>query len=795
MNSIPRFSITRPRVAGMVAVVLLGLLCIDAGVAQEVQDRWRVHTSMREVVDVSAAGDEIWAATSGGAFRYAPASGEIQAFTASNGLHGVAISALAYDPVRQVVWIGYRDGVLDRLDPETGAVRSYRDIARAERFTTREIRRFFLHGDSLLIATSFGVVVFDPVRGEVRDTYSRLGSLASATPVNDVLIAPTPAGVPGIWLATAAGVAHAPLGAPNLQDPQAWTVETSGLPALEVLALAWFRDRVYAGTVQGIAVRSAEGTYANTGITTYAVSDFAETPGRLLAVEQFTIIAVEPTGEMRRMEVPGYGSPTSVLGGPDGVWMGDRQGGLVGVTVPSPPATQVVVRREGVSPEGPFHNAFADLMVDSQGVLWAVSNEGLGFYRLGTDEQWTDYVAARVPELAGRGGFDRIYVDGRDHAWVGSAGSALIQVVPEGTLQFFNQTNSTLRAPKGESNANFILIGGIASDRQGNVWVTNRAAPEPLHVRTPDGEWTALSGFQCSGLSLTGVTFDRIVIDSFGQKWIVVLSEANLRQRLGLLVLDTRNTPTDTRDDVCRFFGTKGSGGQGLPGIDVTTVVEDRDGTIWIGTTEGLAFVINNGVVAHDASGVPVWPQLADRTLGTFLFYGARINDLVVDPANRLWVATDQGVHLVQQLVGGYEVVQSFTTENAPLLSNNVLAVAVRPQSGEVFFATEQGMVSYIGDAVAPVEQAGSLLVYPNPVRIEDGSEPDIFIDGLVETTELRILAPHGAVVASMSTRGGRIRWNGRDRSGQLVPSGVYLVVAVGQNGEGAAYGKVAVIR
>jgi hypothetical protein len=50
-------------------------------------------------------------------------------------------------------------------------------------------------------------------------------------------------------------------------------------------------------------------------------------------------------------------------------------------------------------------------------------------------------------------------------------------------------------------------------------------------------------------------------------------------------------------------------------------------------------------------------------------------------------------------------------------------------------------------------------------------------------------------VVAQFPTRGGRVRWDGRDRNSELVPSGVYLIVAVGKNGEGIAYGKVAIIR
>ena len=57
------------------------------------------------------------------------------------------------------------------------------------------------------------------------------------------------------------------------------------------------------------------------------------------------------------------------------------------------------------------------------------------------------------------------------------------------------------------------------------------------------------------------------------------------------------------------------------------------------------------------------------------------------------------------------------------------------------------------------------------------------------------VRARFGEVVAEFSARGGRAQWDGRDRSQQFVPSGLYLVVAVGENGEGTAFGKVAVVR
>lgn len=764
--------------------------------------RWQAHTSLRQVVALSVSTEALWAATSGGVFRYTPNGGELQVYTASEGLHSVQTQTVAYDARRGAVWIGYEDGVLDRVDVESGTVRTFRDIARAERFADRTIHRLLVHGDSLFVATAFGVVVVDPVREEVRDTYARLGSFAPGTAVYDLMIAPTTSGTPGLWLATAEGVAVGSLDTVNLQDPDAWTTETVGIPEGGVRSIAYFNGRVYAGTASGLASRADAGAYESLGVTNTAVNDLTATPARLLGVDRFGLVVVESTGQARTLRASGYENPSAVTVGPAGtVWVADRERGLVAVDIPPAPAQQFEVVQGDVYPEGPYHNRFSDLIVDADGSLWAAgvlaspSFPNTGFYRLDPDGTWESYIAGRVPEMQGLSSFERIHVDAAGTAWAGSAGAGLVQVTKDGAVTVYGSTNSTLRAPRGVSNADYILIGGIASEKDGTLWVTNRAAADPLHVRTPDGEWTGLSGFSCGSFSTSGTTLDRILVDSFGQKWIVVLDEANLRRVLGFLVLDTRGTPADPADDACRFFGKRGSGGQDLPGTTVTSIVEDRDGTVWIGTDNGLAFLINSGVVAMDPSAVPVWPQFADRAQGTFLFYGATVNDLAVDPANRIWVATEQGAHLVEQVAGGYAIVESFTTSNSPLFSNNIVSVAVQPQTGRVYFATDRGLISYEGDAIAPEEQTRDLLVYPNPMRIAEGAEPSVYIEGLVEATELRILASHGEVVARIPTRGGRTRWDGRDLAGRLVPSGVYLVVAVGQNGEGAAYGKVAVIR
>ena len=87
------------------------------------------------------------------------------------------------------------------------------------------------------------------------------------------------------------------------------------------------------------------------------------------------------------------------------------------------------------------------------------------------------------------------------------------------------------------------------------------------------------------------------------------------------------------------------------------------------------------------------------------------------------------------------------------------------------------------------------LKIFPNPVRISGDQAPEVFIEGLVPATSIRIVTPAGYIVRRLEARGGRIRWDARDENGNLVSSGVYLIIAVGQNDEGTAYGKIAVIR
>ena len=91
-------------------------------------------------------------------------------------------------------------------------------------------------------------------------------------------------------------------------------------------------------------------------------------------------------------------------------------------------------------------------------------------------------------------------------------------------------------------------------------------------------------------------------------------------------------------------------------------------------------------------------PRNDGTNYADYLMSGIDITAMAVDGGGRKWFGTNgNGVYLIS--ADNMTQVQHFTTENSPLLSNTVLSIAINPTSGEVYFATENGLCSYISDA------------------------------------------------------------------------------------------------
>lgn len=754
-------------------LILFLLFCCTPLWAQE----WQAHTSFRQArLLVEGANQDLWVGTDGGIFRYNIQSKEVQRFTSIEGLHQINPTAMAFDASKNVLWLGYSDGVLDRITLQGNTVSTYRDIARANQFLQKGINRFSLKGDSLLVATQFGVVIFDTQKNEVRDSYTQLGTLSSGSEVLDVKI------IDGNFYAIGqSGISTAPLRSPNLRNPTAWTTDSGLSNGVQIES---FGGRLYAITNNALYLKSGN-QWSNTGLSGTPRS-LKNTNQGLLVTDASTVTLLKSGGETVVIRNGTYQNfNASVLDASGGLWVAEKDNGLLQFgAIPTSNNAQSVLST--VLPNSPYHQRMADMLFDANGTMWAIATEfeGGGVYRLDANGNWKSYVAQNQPAMQGRRSFDRMTIDKNGTLWFGSNSRGVMSIQPSTeTIQLFDESNSTLRTLAGDANG-FIRIGGVAADKNGSIWATNQFTQPNINIRNSSGVWNAFTP-SFNGVPVTGV-FNRFFIDSIDNKWI------QFKQDGGLLWFNSRTTPELNSDDRVRWFRGQGASGFGLPAPQVMAVAEDRKGKLWIGTQRGIASVLITTLDNINNEVRPVWLRSGD----SFVLREAFVNDLSIDPANRLWVASTSGAWLVDISNGdNAQILQHYTKDNSPLFSDNVLSIEVNPKTGRVYFATDVGLMSWQGDAVSPKTAAEDLYIFPNPAVANNGALPEIKIDRLVDDTQIRITTMTGDVVAQLQSFGGRASWNGKDQNGENVPSGIYLVLAVANNGEGTATGKVVIVR
>ena len=139
----------------------------------------------------------------------------------------------------------------------------------------------------------------------------------------------------------------------------------------------------------------------------------------------------------------------------------------------------------------------------------------------------------------------------------------------------------------------------------------------------------------------------------------------------------------------------------------------------------------------------------------------------------------------------GQQTIYHFTKDNSPLPSNDVLDVALDEENGIVYIATEKGLLSFKSEASKPKTTLEDAFVFPNPVRPTfDMVSEKIKIRDISENVNIKITDIEGNLVAEAESNtngrfkgynleidGGTALWNGKNLAGDIVASGVYLVM------------------
>ncbi|MFW5757721.1 MAG: two-component regulator propeller domain-containing protein [Bacteroidota bacterium] len=761
---------------------LSGLLAVFSSVhGQTPIGTWRHHLPNNTVVSLDASDNKIYAATPYGLLEYDKEFNSIEKIDKVGGLSDFGVNVIRYSHQEDLLMIGYENGNIDVL--KNNQISSVSDIFQSGIIGSKKINNIFFSGDRAFISTDFGIIVLDITRFVVLDTWF-IGPGGSMLNVYEFLETDQ-----YFYAATEAGLLKADVNAPNLADFQYWKPVAS-LPEGNYSNIIRHNNTL----VTRLSANNTDTIYTLTDSTWQVfeplpgenffneINQVRSSEGQLIVGARGQVSIFDEnlmlTQVITSYAGKGINAPDALTDQDGTIWIADLGQGLIRFNRPD--------NFEVIIPEGP-NTADSYGLANNQGILWVAPGSIINSWQ-GTfndkgifalqEGAWHVFNRWQYPLIDELRDIHQItpHRENPDRAYAAAWSGGLAEVdINEGIVELYDETNSTLQTRAGVGDV--VKVGGSAYDSEGNLWVSNSDADHFLSVRQTNGEWIS---FPHNGLITGNQNLRTVVVDNSDQKWIAMPRGG------GLMVFkedDLENTNTFA---VKKLTTQEGNGS--LPSSITTTLAKDKDGYIWVGTNEGVVvFYSPQRVLTSSDVNAQSIIVVQDGFAGR-LFENETINAIFVDGANNKWFGTrGSGAFLLSP--DGRETLMHFTKDNSPLPSNNILDISADANTGEVFFATDQGLVSYRGFATEGRNFHSDVYAYPNPVR--PGYEGFIAVKGLVSNARVKITDINGNLVYDDYAQGGQMVWDGKDLFGNKPASGVYLVFSTDAQGNETMVTKV----
>ena len=734
-------------------------LLISTTLAQQFIN-WKNYTALKNVQHIAIYNDGFWSAANGGAFRYSFITGEFSTLHKSEGLKGISLTSVTIDN-QERTWFGSSDGIIDIYNSNSNKFDVILDIFNSNQ-TNKRINDLTSSGDTIIVSSDFGVSLIDANNFLFYDTFFKFGDFPTNTRVNNTL----KSGL--FYVCTDDGIAIQKPGAINLSAPESWNVYSAaqGLPSDKTFKAGLFQENIIVSTDKGFS-RYTNNTWNIfiSELTSTYIDDFQIKGDSILILSQnkiylyFNSVLSElysSSINLSRIEFkPGYG-----------IICASENGSLY---------LNTQLTGEFLSPNAPPVNQFPSLTVDANSMLFSASGKdgrGAGYYTYNGNE-WEIFNSSNEPVFPTNDIY-HAFASGNS-AYLGTWGSGFLEVNGD-IKKLFNKDNTGMQGIP--ENPNFLVITGFGKDSRDNLWVLNYWAVDrrTLSMRTSDSIWYHFTIPAAQSRILFG--HENLAIDPYDTKWFSCADPT----RLGLFYLNENKTYEDPNDDKSDHLTTA----DGLNTNDIRDVVVDRRGDVWVATSLGVNIITNTSTVLSSGSS-------ALRISSVFVLRQQSVNAIVVDPLNQKWIGTNEGLLLVNS--DGSRLLTTFTSQNSALLSNQIKSLAIDENKGIVYAGTDEGLTSFETPYIKPLESFDKLFVYPNPFNIKSGANL-LTIDGLIREADIKVLTINGKLVKEFSSPGGRTAyWDGKDNKGELVSTGVYLIVAFDSEGNNVVTGKVAVLR
>ena len=757
--------------------------------------RWRNHFSYHNTTQIVETHNKVFAVANGSLYSYSPEDQEVKQYNKFDGLNDTDIKFLAYSEEEKALLIVYSNGNIDIF---TNSDIYNLPFVIDKSYQDKTINGVDMFGRTAYISTAFGLVEIDMQKKEIPNTYL-VGNIRSACEKDDY-----------IYIATTGGVLRG-LKSRNLNDRNNWeeyTLNISGVDNRNINKILLFQEAfIFCQYNRGLFYKTESGT---------GVLQYNNTYKRVCIINNQLVAVANSNVDFwsdleSKTTLTGINIQDIASRGQNRYWIAKGEEGLAAIKKETS-SNEYSVLQSDIKMNTPNNNH--SYHVSFQGnKLYVVGGGGFldrfgieGTIKILDDDKWScidkkeidQYLGTRN-EVRNKSFRDvlRLIVDPRDPTrfYASAFGEGLYEFRNEKIENLYNTKNSPFEnvnpaviSTRDENN--YVRLGGLAYDSRNNLYISaaSEGYSSVLYALTHDNQWVRYPYWRESRYFSP---VEAIAVTSYGAKWL-----GSKRQGL-LYILEDNGTIADFSDDkTVSYSSFSNQQGDRLTFGALNCIIEDKKKAIWVGTDRGPLVFYNPQNAIKDPDRFyytqPLVPINDGSGLGKYLLETDNIKGIAVDGANRKWLATERsGVFLVSE--DGTHVLLNFTEENSPLPTNNVNSIAINDNTGEVFFATEAGLVSYMGNASEGKADYSEVQVYPNPVRPE--YDDMVTISNLVQDSNVRITDVKGNLVYQGLSKGGMFSWRCINRDGSRVKTGIYLVFAARPDGSEGVVTKIMVVK
>lgn len=727
---------------------------------------WKTYLAYNETTDIVETNERVYALANGSLYSYGKNDEEIIVYSKQNGLSDTDIRLIEYSTEAHTLIIVYSNGNIDLYGNDGVTNMPY--LKNATNIQSKSVNDIYFYNHLAYFASDFGIIVVNLAKKEIADTYKINKIVNSVCIKGDTIYAST---TEGLFSASTKE---------NLLDASVWKKKILSNEAYNdgaIIRMRYFKDHlIFCIKDDGIYYETSDGDIKQISKQSY-VKDIKIQAGELLAytaddklymysdINKFAYVNTGTINDVASLKEDGK------------YWIASGINGLIGIQKGSDNTFTKFISDIVINSPKRNYNAF--MTIDNDRLLITGGDRAdarswrPGTFMIYENNEWYNFdeeiANKEIRKLTGDGSWDYMGVavdpDDKTHYYIATYGEGIIELKDNEFVNLYNTDNSPLEsAIKG--SLNYIRIGSVCFDKNKNLWAINCNARNAINVLKSNGEWASL---YYSPLLNHTEKIDKMLITSKGHKWINVPYD-----NAGIFVLDDNNTIDDTSDDKYEFFSTfKDPQRNTIPAGEYLCMAEDKNGTIWIGTNIGVLKCSTPSNAINNPNNLTCSRLTRDGE--AYFLSGESVTAIAVDADNQKWIGTGtQGVFLINE--DGSETIYNFNTSNSPLLSNTINSIAINDKTGEVFFGTANGLISYNNGVTSGSKPFSDVYAFPNPVRPDFNDK--VTITGLTNNANVKITDINGNLIYQARAVGNQLIWNCRNSSGNRVATGVYLVLA-----------------